>query len=72
MKLPREKIKLKSLTICVPERKRRFFMKLPRGKIKLNSLTECSAGRKVEILYETFEREDEIKNFDQMLYRKEK
>ena len=47
-------------------------MKLPRGKIKLNSLTECSAGRKVEILYETFEREDEIKNFDQMLYRKEK
>ena len=46
MKLPREKIKLKSLTICVPERKRRFFMKLPRGKIKLKSLTVCGTRRK--------------------------
>ena len=33
-------------------------MKLPRGKIKLKSLTVYSAGRKIEILYETSERED--------------
>ena len=60
MKLPRGKIKLKSLTVCgtVQEGKQIFFKKLPRGKIKLKSLTVCGTGRKIEILYETSERED--------------
>ena len=46
-------------------------MKLPRGKIKLKSLTVCGAGRKIEILYETSEREDKTKILDCMWCRKE-
>ena len=47
-------------------------MKLPRGKIKLKSLTVCGAGRKIEILYETSEREDKIKFLDRVWHQKEK
>ena len=32
-------------------------MKLLRGKIKLKSLTVCGTGKKIEVLYETSERE---------------
>ena len=56
MKLPRGKIKLKSLTVCGTERKIEILY-----ETKLKSLTECGTGRKIDILYETSEREDRIK-----------
>ena len=41
-------------------------MKLLRGKIKLKSLTVCGTGRKIDILYETSEREDKTKILDRI------